>query len=309
LLPAAAISADGPTFEVASVKLAGRDVPQPWTITGGPGTDDPGRFHAARIDMMSLLSRAFDVSTDQISGPAWIRDFVSGNYYSVDAVIPPGATKDQFHQMLQDLLVKRYHLVFHREKRDFPGYELVVDKGGPKFKEVTPTPVDPNAPPPDTRAMLSAPKGADGFPDYTGSRVFSQINSRTGGTRTKYYERTMEQFVSNLGFLIGSSQGKSVNDAYLQPRVVDKTGLTGTYTFVLEYYSAGLTNLAASLAATLPPAESGAQSPAAASDPGDGLPNIFTAIQKQLGLRLDKVAAVSLDVIVVDSVDKVPTAN
>jgi len=46
----------------------------------------------------------------------------------------------------------------------------------------------------------------------------------------------------------------------------------------------------------------------AATDAGVG-PTFFAAIQKQLGLRLDKVAAVPLDVIVVDSVDKVPTEN
>jgi uncharacterized protein (TIGR03435 family) len=308
LLPAVAVSAGGPTFDVASVKLVGRDVPQPWTITGGPGTDDPGRFRAPRIGMIALLTKAFDVSTDRISAPAWTRDFMAGNYYSIDAVIPPNTTKDQFQQMLQNLLAERFHLVFHREKRDFPGYELVVDKGGPKFKEVTPAPVDPNAPPPDTRAMLSAPRGADGFPDLPGSRVSSQINSRTGTTRTKYQERTMEQFLSNLGFLIGGSQGKSVTDGYLQPRVVDKTGLTGTYTFVLEYHDESAANLAPVLAA-LPRLQSDAPSQPAASDPGDGAPNIFTAIQKQLGLRLDKTAAVPLEVIVVDSLDKVPTAN
>ena len=43
--------------------------------------------------------------------------------------------------------------------------------------------------------------------------------------------------------------------------------------------------------------------------PDGGLPNIFTAIQKQLGLRLNKTADVPMDVIVVESVDKVPTEN
>ena len=60
-----------------------------------------------------------------------------------------------------------------------------------------------------------------------------------------------------------------------------------------------------------PPAgsDAGEQSLATAGEPNGGLPDIFTAIQKQLGLRLDKVADVPLEVIVVDSVDKLPTAN
>jgi uncharacterized protein (TIGR03435 family) len=129
--------------------------------------------------------------------------------------------------------------------------------------------------------------------------------------KTKYQERTMAEFISNLGFLIGSSQGKSVLDGFLQPRVVDKTGLTGKYTFILEYYNAGtaqLTRQLAGLAQSRADSATGNSPPAAASDPGGG-PTIFTAIQKQLGLRLDKTADVPLDVIVVEGVDKVPTED
>ena len=108
--------------------------------------------------------------------------------------------------------------------------------------------------------------------------------------------------IAGLGLLIGSSQGKSVRDGFLQPRVVDKTGLTGKYTFILEYYDASHTPAGVPLFS--PGAFSGA-----ASDPDGGGPSIFEAIQKQLGLRLDKTADIPMDVIVVESVDKVPTAN
>ena len=94
----------------------------------------------------------------------------------------------------------------------------------------------------------------------------------------------MAEFVSSLGFLIGSSQGKSVLDRYTQPRVIDKTGLRGKYTFILEYYNATAANLMAQFAA-----EKGIALPPGASDPDDGGPR-FTAIQKQLGLRLNKTA-------------------
>jgi uncharacterized protein (TIGR03435 family) len=305
-VPGFAGSAQGPTFDAASVKITAPDARPPYYITGGPGTNDPGMFRAPRVNMLYLLSTAFDVSLDQIAGPAWIRD-VTSNYYTIDATVPPDTTKDQFHQMLQNLLVERFHLVFHREKRDFPGYQLVVDKGVPKFKEVTPaSDANPGAAF-DLRAYASASKGADGFPVFPGSRVMGALG-QNGQQRLKYQERTMAQFVSDLGTRIASSQGKPAMDGFRQPRVVDKTGLTGEYTFVLEYYDVSTASLYARMS---PPAESdaGAQSPAAASEPDGGLLDIFTAIRKQLGLRLDKVAAVPLDVIVVDSVAKVPTAN
>jgi uncharacterized protein (TIGR03435 family) len=302
-----AASAPGQTFEAASVRLWTSDVKQPYTITGGPGTSEPGRFRAPRVSMSTLLGLAFDVKNDQITGPAWLRDFSSANNYTIVATIAPGTTKEQFRTMLQNLLAERFHLVFHKETRDFPGYELVVDKGGAKFKEVA---TSQNAGSPavtDPRAILEAPAGDDGFPKLPGSRVISQMSRNGGPTRTKYQERTMAEFVSNLGYLIGASQGKSVLDGHLQPRVVDKTGLTGKYTFILEYYDGAAAQLGRMFPSGAAPDAGNAASPAA-TDPGGG-PTIFSAIQKQLGLRLDKVAAVPLEMIVVDSVDKVPTEN
>jgi uncharacterized protein (TIGR03435 family) len=40
--------------------------------------------------------------------------------YDIDATMPPGTTKEQFQEMLQNLLVERFHLEFHRERRNFP---------------------------------------------------------------------------------------------------------------------------------------------------------------------------------------------
>ena len=73
-----------------------------------------------------------------------------------------------------------------------------------------------------------------------------------------------------------------------------------------------MSTTAATLLPNQPPrvdSDSSNSSRSTASDPDGGLPNIFVAIQKQLGLRLDKAADIPLDMIVVDSVDKVPTEN
>jgi uncharacterized protein (TIGR03435 family) len=88
--------------------------------------------------------------------------------------------------------------------------------------------------------------------------------------------------------------------------VVDKTHLAGKYDFRLEYSCAGCRGLS-SIAATLP--WIAGRLPADAEPAGSGLPTIFTALEKQLGLRLEKVRDVPVDVIVVDRVDKVPTEN
>ena len=90
-----------------------------------------------------------------------------------------------------------------------------------------------------------------------------------------------------------------------QPRVVDRTGLTGIYEFTLEF--AGTMPLAPGIVPSAPPADDAGMP--IANDPGEGLPNIFTAVEKQLGLKLVKVKDVPVDVLIVDSADKVPTEN
>jgi uncharacterized protein (TIGR03435 family) len=301
---AQAQSAPRLSFEAASVKLAGPEAKPTDVETGGPGTNDPGMFRAPGIAMFGLLYDAFGVGTDQYAVPAWIRDLRSGNRYSIVATVPPHATKEQFQQMLQNLLVERFHLVFHHETRGFPGYALVVDKGGPKFKEVTPTPGGDPDKEVERGALEAAPKDARGFPELPGSYEFA-VSNRDGRTWIKYQERTMAQFISRLGFMMANAEYRRAIDGFREPRIVDKTGLTGRYTFVLEYYPEGLAHF-------LPPVvdpDTGKASPAFASDPEGGSPSISVAIREQLGLRLDKTADVPVDVIVVDSVDKVPTAN
>jgi uncharacterized protein (TIGR03435 family) len=64
--------------------------------------------------------------------------------------------------------------------------------------------------------------------------------------------------------------------------VSDKTGLTGTYDVKLSY--------------------------APANDPNSNLPSFFTALQEQLGLKLES-DKVPVDILIIDHVDKIPTEN
>jgi uncharacterized protein (TIGR03435 family) len=47
---------------------------------------------------------------------------------------------------------------------------------------------------------------------------------------------------------------------------------------------------------------------AAVSDPGSGLPDLFTAVQEQLGLKLEP-AKVPVEMLVIDHVERVPTED
>jgi len=273
-----ALRAQSLTYDAASVKVQDPDAPKIFQMSGGPGSNDPGRLRA-NLNMSSLLSAAFGLGVDQIKGPAWLRDFAAMPYYEIVATMPTDTTKAQSELMLQNLLIERFHLVFHYDTMNAPGYDLVVaDRGGPKLKEVTADPAT----------------GSDGFPVLPGTRM---LGWRSGTThqRVKYQEWPMSTFVANLGFLIGKALGKSLDDGFLQAHVVNKTGLTGKYTFILEYDCAVCAPLTARTAN-------------AANDTG-AYPELFAALQKQLGLRLEKTADVPVRVVVVDSVDKIPAAN
>jgi uncharacterized protein (TIGR03435 family) len=65
--------------------------------------------------------------------------------------------------------------------------------------------------------------------------------------------------------------------------VVDQTGLAGNYDVIVEYARDGSTD-----------------SP---------LPSIFTALQEQLGLKLEPLKQVPVEMLVVDHVERVPTEN
>jgi uncharacterized protein (TIGR03435 family) len=86
-----------------------------------------------------------------------------------------------------------------------------------------------------------------------------------------------------------------MQSAVLDRPVVDQTGLQGRFDFTLNW-TPDETQFAALGARIQPP-----------TDDPSAPPNLFTAIQEQLGLRLESTRA-PVDVIVIDTVDH-PTPN
>jgi bla regulator protein BlaR1 len=121
---------------------------------------------------------------------------------------------------------------------------------------------------------LKESKGGDGITDGSGG---------PGGVSV------IEGHDSPIGILTG------VLRQQLDRPVLDETGLEGVYDYKLMFSSQS--NQAGSNAGAAD----------AASDPG-GAPSIFTALQEQLGLKLEPRRA-PIEVIVVDSAEKEPTGN
>jgi uncharacterized protein (TIGR03435 family) len=296
--------AQQPIFDAASVKVVKLASHPVFGNSGGPGTSDPGRVHLCCVGMFSLVMRAYDVEVDQISGPSWIMENMGPNLYQIDATMPANTTRAEFQPMMRNLLGERFHLEAHRERRNFPGYELAVADGGPKLKESRP---DPNVVDSDASQMLKRndasqmPKrnadGALALPP--GPQMFTSLGR--GMVIVQAQEKPISDLVRVLGRLIAQSLGEDPNDfASPKPRVIDKTRLTGKYDFTLRFSCESCQFAAANGMLSGPPNR---------TDAPESAPNIFAAIQKQLGLKLVKIKEIPVDVIVVDHVDKTPTDN
>ncbi len=213
ILAALASSAFAQSFEAASLKLSAPYDPRRGiriACEGGPGTADPGRFVCTNTSPLSLINRAYQLlRSDQLEWPH------SPGPISVDltATLPPETTKEQWRVMLQHLLIERFHLEFHWEKRDAPVYELTVAKNGPKMKKSATTP-NPEAPQQPWRMRLAD----DGFPAVPDDRPVFYIIDGRGRARME----SMSEFATSLSNTLGAS-------------VADATGLMDRYDFTLAW--------------------------------------------------------------------------
>jgi uncharacterized protein (TIGR03435 family) len=266
------------TFEVASVKLAQPLDPtvRPAPCVGGPGTSDPGRY-TCRQTLAVLVATAFDLRPYQWSVLSSREAFSfppgapAPAYWEVAAKVPPGATREQFRTMLQNLLIDRFKLAYHFEKKEMDIYELAVTKGGPKLKESQPNPT--------TAADQTAPRAP-------GPPTFGPDGCPVTATRTGVSEVDRNGVGCVMGLGASIAQLASYLSNPLVTPVTDATALKGTYDFKLRYSPASIGR---------------------GAEMGDA-PGLFQAIQSDLGLQLEKKKA-PVDVFVVDHVEKAPTEN
>jgi uncharacterized protein (TIGR03435 family) len=256
---------------VAVHKGSGVQIPR---NTGGPGTDDPGRIHWPLITLKELLRRAWD-SYYEINGPGWL----DSTTVAIEATMPADTTKAQFQEMLRNLITDRFGLQYHSAKKEIAGYALVIARNGPKLKESKDQGEAEYARP--QRPTGSDKDGFPTYPPFTGKTLMT--NQSGDRVRIMGQQITLESLARNLG-----SQLKTI--------VTDATGLTAKYDFTLTYASAE------------PVAGFPVPPPTHAPEGLEPLPDIFAALQSQLGLRLER-KTVPVEVFVVDRMERTPAGN
>jgi uncharacterized protein (TIGR03435 family) len=295
LLATLCLRADGPEFEVASIKAIPPN-PNGFVVfgpqRGGPGTADPTHIAWPSATLRNVLTVAFGVKNFQVSGP----DTLDSERFEFAVGVPEGATKDQVALMWRNLLFSRFDLKYHIEQREFNVDQLQVGPKGHKLlenKDDVATSAQPAKPPVDGPPQMDA----NGRPVMNGPGMMMMIGAGPNGPTAKASGKA--QAMSALVDMISNQVGHPV---------VDKTGLTGKYDFFVEFAPA----LGPAGAPLLLPRGGGPGAVGAAQPPAGGAAELGLelpqALEQQLGLRLVKGKGM-LDVIVVEKINRSPTEN
>ena len=259
-----------PAFEVASIRpCRGGDSPGAGATKGGSpggsgGSPSPGRLILNCATVTGLIQQAYGTYANGHPNPRWSVPPISGgpawidsDRYDINAKAQDSASREMMNgPMLQALLEDRFKLKTRRETREIPVYELTVAKGGPKlqsFKDGSCTPLDRTKALPPPRAPGQTPL-CNGMILLKGS---SMGTANLQGT-------TLDEFSKSIGLM-------------LDRPIIDITGIAGRFDFRLEFA------LDQSTPGFFLPG--GGAQVAGPSDPAG--PSIFTAVQEQLGLKLE----------------------
>jgi len=254
-----------PRFDVAAIKQ--NTSGETRGGFGGPAS----RFTATNTPALMFITYAYRVQDYLIEG---VPDWVKNDRWDINAKAEgnfPATTIDEAgprREMVRALLVDRFKLSVHKETRERPIYALVLAQPG--------QPLSPrlHASTTDCAALVGAEfrQGQLRNPPVTPDGAFDcGINDPPG--RISWGTQPMRQVAAIL------------SDTLQRP-VVDRTGLDGNFSAVVTY-------------APDSGRVSGADPPAA--DPNAA--SIFTALQEQLGLRLDSTRG-PVEILVIDHIER-----
>jgi len=251
-----------PSFDSASVKL---NTSGDWRKSIGPAPG--GRFLATNNTLRDLLPFAFGLPQSTggfriVGGPKWIDE----DRFDVVAKVDGTWTPQQMSAMLRGLLVDRFALVAHRETREMPTYALIVASPNPHLRrsEIDQAACDAR------RAAIQRRELVPPVPP--GSKPVCPTGRTVPGSIT-----AVGWSLETLAATLSPSVGRVI---------VDRSQLAGLFDFDLSWTP----DQPIRVLDDVPPIT---------IDPNGT--SIFTALQEQLGLKLESARG-PVDVVVIDTV-------
>ena len=255
-----------PTFEVVSIKPnVAADARLGFRTTSG------GRVEMTGVTIGTLVTVAFERfpfdDVEVINAPDW----VGRDRYDIVAQPADPSASANIPALVHALLTERFSVIAHWEKRERDVYALVLAH-----------PDRPLGP-----GLTRTEAGCEGTAAVTGGGP-SSVRGGRGPTCT---------MGGGPGNLLGNAVtvemfGRSIGQRELHRRVIDRTGIKGSFDIDLHYRP----DLGGGRPGGPPPAP---------FDPD--APSIFTAIEEQLGLKLVS-DHVPVDVLVIDRIER-PAPN
>jgi len=271
-------------FEVASVKLDKGEFASPSFPMNKTDATRPlnGRFHAdfpvwTYIQFAYKIILSEDQQKDALAhAPKW----ATLDRYAVEARVNGNPTKDQVRLMMQSLLAERFQLAVHFVSKEYPVLALTLVKPGklgPKLRshaEGVPCP-EPGRPP--TGVIRAEDPEPGTVPEVCDVPALIRP-SASPRMISAFRNATMPMVAEALANFIGHGRP-----------VVDKSGLTGRFDYVMQWT----------------PETTALPTPNEASDPTSATP--LEALRDQLGLKLESMRAV-LQTLIIDKLER-PSEN
>lgn len=270
-------SSSEPRFEVVSIRPGN---PSPSGPTGFRMRPDGG-FVGTGATVTLLIGMAYPVSSRDVVGlPEW----ATRERLDIDARVASGQTQpptaDERRAMWRAVLAERFNFSAHMEQREVSAFDLVLARNdGKPGPQLVRSDIDCTVVAAERRKATEAARARGetppAFPPFSLTDPLPPCSQRA----------TVNRFEGHITMAALAGVLRSMAD---RP-VVDKTSLDGWYNVRLDFVRT--------------PSLSAAAGDAASSE----LPSIFTAVQEQLGLKLEP-SRTTIDVLVVDRLER-PTEN
>lgn len=224
-----------------------------------------GRVSITNNPLRNIIRNAYRLQNFQIvGGPDWI----NMDRWDIVAKAEGDPPPERMIVMLQNLLADRFKLVVHREMRESPIYALVFARSDRRLgPQLHPSSTDCAAIMAAARARGGAPPSPPGDGPLCGTRI------------TPGHMMTSATTMADLARILSPTAGRSI---------VDRTGLTGNFDLELTWTPDSPTG----------PAGADGARPAA-----ENSASIFTAVQEQLGLKLEPQRG-PVDTLVIESAER-----
>jgi len=208
------------TFDVASVR---ESPPADSYALSASFLPHSSSLRIENYDIQNLLTFAFDVRWDQLSGlPAWRALFniqAKSDSAADERLAKLNEKQEKLEQehMLQALLADRFKLKVHWETREGETYNLVVSKKGPKMT-----------------AAKNEPPSAKELKAWGDEPIPPLYQKGSSGVGFDFIAHGCS--IDDIAQMLASQFGHPVSD---------KTGLTGKYDFTLRYHGTRLSDRSA----------------------------------------------------------------